>query len=528
MLERLIFAMSKKCQAIALCRVSSDRQKDDGNSLERQDEFITKMADDYDAEIVKKWSISQSSKRGVNIRRKDLQEMLAFCDKHKRVKYLFVYKPDRFMRSMDEGVYFETLFKLKGVDVVFSNKELNEDTSLARLRRSIEYFTAEGSNEERIKNGTDIFMDAFNSGRYFSHPKIGYKKGHVVGIAEIDPAEGPIMQTQLIRIATRMASPTVALKDFNNARELAGIKKAPLKMDKWRDYCCDSYYCGYIEFVTKEGEHKKRRGLHEPLISEKHHDAIIEAFNKKPKYQTGPNKTGNPLYPFNKMLIHAECDCHVSKYNSFVGTTQNNGKTKKLYPKYRCRGCRMSISRDEVRDKIGEIASSIQLTERGKRALNDAIAEVFEMESGMITLEKNKLKQERKTALGDRDKLMESYISEPDSLMKATIRDKHELVCGRIKRIDARLDQLGQFEVDASIAFAKFAIDFVNKLATNILNLSPYEMQMCKQLLFPSGFCVDNNKNIYTHHFSPIYRWAETKNDSFEPKNSLLVRVKRL
>ncbi|MBQ3320681.1 hypothetical protein IJG71_00920, partial [Candidatus Saccharibacteria bacterium] len=68
----------------------------------------------------------------------------------------------------------------------------------------------------------------------------------------------------------------------------------------------------------------------------------------------------------------------------------------------------------------------------------------------------------------------------------------------------------------------------ISDLVRNILNLPPKEMQLCKQLLFPDGFCVDENKNVYTTKISPIYRLKSIKKDSDESSDSLVVRAKRL
>ena len=101
-----------KYQAITNCRVSSDEQLKN-NSLNRQQRAVLNAAKRLDVEIPKdgQWSGSVSSKRGKNYDRKDLKEMLEYCKKHKRVKYVIVDEPDRFMRSVDEAFAWETRFR---------------------------------------------------------------------------------------------------------------------------------------------------------------------------------------------------------------------------------------------------------------------------------------------------------------------------------------------------------------------------------------------------------------------------------
>lgn len=163
--ERSIVIMDKKQLAIALCRVSSDEQLKN-NSLNRQNKAVQKIAEEYNLEIVRIWSGSVSSKRGSNTKRKDLQEMLEFCKNNKRVKYLIVDEPDRFMRSMQEASYFEVVFDELGVKLLYSDPKLNEDSSVSRLQRMLGYFGAETSNEERQRKSIKGCEAAIKEGRY--------------------------------------------------------------------------------------------------------------------------------------------------------------------------------------------------------------------------------------------------------------------------------------------------------------------------------------------------------------------------
>lgn len=157
--------MQKKQLAIALCRVSSDEQLKN-NSLNRQNKAVQKIAEEYSLEIVKIWSGSVSSKRGKNTKRKDLQEMLEFCKANKRVKYLIVDEPDRFMRSMQEAAYFEVVFGELGVKLLFSDPQLNDDTSISRFQKLIGFWGAEVSNEERQRKSIKGCEAAIKEGRY--------------------------------------------------------------------------------------------------------------------------------------------------------------------------------------------------------------------------------------------------------------------------------------------------------------------------------------------------------------------------
>lgn len=257
--RKLIMGLEKE-KAIALCRVSSDEQLKN-NSLNRQNEAVQMTAKRHNLEIVKTWSGSASSKSGKNLDRKDLKEMMSYCRHNKQVKYVIVDEPDRFMRSVHEaGWYFTELEKLD-VKVLFSDEKLNNGDVLSKLLIEVGLITGEMSNEERAKKTKAGHEKAIRDGRYPFVPPLGYRRGEICGIPEIDPIIGPLLKAQLARIANGLASPTVALQDYNRSIELAGLKKTPLKMDKWRSICTNPFNCGIIE-IHKIVDASNSNGLH--------------------------------------------------------------------------------------------------------------------------------------------------------------------------------------------------------------------------------------------------------------------------
>lgn len=104
---------NKKVKAIALCRVSTVKQGLEGSSLEAQEQRVYDAAAQFNAEIVKFWSITQSSRKGKNYQRKDLMEMLAFAKADKNIKYIIVDEPDRFMRDLEMYYHWKVEFREK-------------------------------------------------------------------------------------------------------------------------------------------------------------------------------------------------------------------------------------------------------------------------------------------------------------------------------------------------------------------------------------------------------------------------------
>ncbi len=59
--------------------------------------------------------------------------------------------------------------------------------------------------------------------------------------------------------------------------------------------------------------------------------------------------------------------------------------------------------------------------------------------------------------------------------------------------------------------FTTFALEFIGRLGTHFVNLSPQNAEKCKQILFPDGFLDYARENVYTRQSSPIYRYRNKK-----------------
>jgi DNA invertase Pin-like site-specific DNA recombinase len=507
--------------SIASCRVSSPEQEEN-NSLTRQYENVLKAAEELNAPIIKKWSGSVSSKRGTNIDRPDIKQMIEFCKKNRQVKYLIVDEPDRFMRSVDEGIYFEVVFKQLGVKVWYaSDPILNGENLSAKLLKFSKYFSAEGSNDERIFKSVSGQSTALRSGRYPFHPKAGYKKGVINGIPEIHPVRGTALQDVLIRIAEHTVSPTEGLKELNNSNYTQ--ERKPLKMDKFRKIATDPFYAGIVE-INRQVKVRNENGAHCPLITIEQHNELLRIFDNKKKNQSGPRKNGNPKYPLNSITCHDTCLDSLNK-GKFVGYDHGNGKNPNLvYEKYRCRSCGFYLSRDELHSKVTQQFDNNPITKEGTKDFIEALDIVWKRKEAQAKQDSIRIGQ-RITALDEKinkcamDAIDPSNISIKTEILVNIENMKIEVI--EKKEELSILDQKAETDKDN---FLKFAFDFVNNMGKNFLSISPENRIRCKQIIFPAGFCMDAEKNVYTPEISPLIRLVSNIKDLPESEKSSMVR----
>lgn len=169
---------TSKYESIALCRVSTKKQRLEGSSLEAQEVRVYECATYLDAEIVKFWSLDTSSRKGKNIARKDLNEMFEYCKTHKKVKYIIVDEADRFMRSMKEAYWWKVQLETIGVNLAYASMPeiTHEEDPMSVMREMMAFFQAEASNHERITKAKSKMQSKIDQGLYPGVPHYGYKK----------------------------------------------------------------------------------------------------------------------------------------------------------------------------------------------------------------------------------------------------------------------------------------------------------------------------------------------------------------
>ncbi len=516
--------MPKQNLAIALCRVSSLEQLQ-SNSLSHQRDNVLRAADQLNVRIPDDgiWSGHVSSKKGVNYDRKDLKQMLEYCHKHPSVKYLIVQEVDRFMRSPDEQVYFQVRFMQEvGVKIWYADKPgLNNDDTLSGLMRYLEGFRAAGSNDERQRKSINGQTKALEEGRFPFAPKPGYKKGLRTGIQEIHEVRGPALKNVLLRLASRLITPSEAVVELNAS---AFVKSRALyKMDKFRKIATDPFYAGIVE-IDKQVKMRNENGLHQALISKEQHRELVRIMDGKKKNQSGPRKNGNPKYPLSN---HVSCDLCIDKRNGrYVGYDHGNGHSNKIYEKYRCRACKRRITRDELHTQILKQFEAFSVSDEALKGLVDALNIVWkqkEGEAGQEAVRITRLIQNINTTIDQQVEAATdpSNLSIKEDILSAITKKKTEVI-----DLENQLETLSLQASNDKDRFLRFAFDFVENMGNRFLEISPENRLRCKQVLFPAGFYLDAKNKVHTPEISPFYRLISNKKDLSEPEKSLLVRVR--
>ncbi len=499
-------------QGIALCRVSTSKQKLEGNSLSAQEVRINRVANElFDCEIVKIWSLDISSRKGKNYKRKDLEEMLAYCKKSKKITYLFVDEHDRYMRSVDEYYMWKGRFEYEAdVRLVIAAKpELALKPNSASM--AIEFFNVwqgETSNEERITKTTDKMQARVAAGYFPGNVHTCYQLTRVRGLHEPLEPQWSLMQTTMQRLLYNDYTLHQALQ-WLNEQGFTMTGGGMLDLNRFKRILIDPYYGGITKISTWE---VTGVGLHKAMISREEHDRLKDIVSGVPKKFN--RQVHNPNFQMSNLMECVECGKLEIKCGKFVGYRNHNGKhseVQKWYERYMCRNCKLGLTKADVHSQMDEKLKPLKTSEPVRDELREAMRIVWERrnaDSGQLA---SRLETKLAALTEEKDNLVRSIGSNPS--LAEDIADSVTKIKAEIRNAEKELSEASNPDKDF-LDFVEFSLGHVDDLNEDWWQLTPDLRERCKQLSFPEGIFITKNKTVSTPLLSAIYRYETTKKES--------------
>ena len=488
-------------EAIAFCRVSTVKQSEEGMSLEAQEQRVYDAASYFNATIVKFWAITQSTRKGKNYQRKDLIEMLALAKANKRVKYIIVDEPDRFMRDLEMYYYWKVKFRQEaGTKLVYAKKPhlANDESMVGTMEEMIDVFRGEASNLERIAKTTSNMQVRVSLGYYPSNPKTGYKTTDISGLHEPKEPEWSMIRSGFMQVLEG-----VSIKDAVANINAQGFKRKSgraLDAGHFKVMLLEPYYAGIIKMADWPVNPK---GLHKPMITpEQHEDLKLIVKGVSPRVR----KQFNPDFPLSKIMTCKECVEEDRKHSLLVGYDHNNGKAgdkRKFYKRYRCRACGSNILRQDLHDQLNDELLSLELAEDKVIDFIRALRQVWEDDRSSSMMRIRGLKQQLDTLEADKNTVVLKQVRGQLADDRADLA--LEALDEQIRTVKGHISETLTLEKDF-IDFVQFAIDTVEDFRNRFWEMDQEHQGWCKQLLFPDGFSVTRDRKVYTPSISEFYR----------------------
>jgi len=307
--------------AVAYIRVSSQRQVDEGGSLESQLKLVERHAMSNGYRLIE--IFREEGESAKTDQRPELQALLMFCrEKKNGVSVVVVPKIDRLARNVIDYTNFKVQLIRLGVRIDSIGERI-EDTPVGRFTETILASVAQFDNEVRAERSKGGMIDAVTQGRWVWKAPLGYRLVRVngKGTIEPDPTTGPIVVEGFRRIASGLHKPSLVLRYFRKQ----GIEISPggfYKMLSREVYLARMHVFGRIfeaqpPFV--------------PLVDEV---TFRKAQRVLGKQKSGPRKyeRDSEDFPLRGTMI---CTCS-QRYTAGWST----GAHKRLYGYYQCKRCK--------------------------------------------------------------------------------------------------------------------------------------------------------------------------------------------
>ncbi len=346
-------------KALIYCRVSSERQKNEGHGLDSQEHrcraYITQKG--YEVEKVFRDSFSGG---GDFMQRPAMAEMLAYIDSKPYNTYVVVFDDiKRLARDTEQHLRLREAFEQRKVTIECPNFSFSDSPE----GKYVETLMAAGAQLEREQNRRQVLqkMKARVEMGYWCLPglPIGYRHNKVPNGNStpvlVEPTAS-IIKEALEGYASSRFPQQIDVMKFLQDRRLKGDE--PIYLEQVKRILLQSlFYAGHIEY--ERWEISLRKGQHEPLIDLATHEKINEKLVGK--VRTHIKKFLNPDFPLRKFVLCGSC---LKPYTASWSTARNGEKR----PYYRCnnKACpqgNKSIHRDDMHKEFEGILVNIKTSE---------------------------------------------------------------------------------------------------------------------------------------------------------------------
>lgn len=189
------------------------------------------------------------------------------------------------------------------------------------------------------------------------------------------------------------------------------------------------------------------------------------------------------------------------------------------------------MTRDEMHNEVAQQFESNPITAEGYEAAIKALKIVWKRNESQAAQDVNRMQAKVKalenTIKDQVNKLSdEKYSSIHDEILKSIDAKKQEILT-----LEDEALKLSEASQSDEAEFLEFAYDFIENTGKHFLDTKTVTKEnrvRCKQLVFPSGFYLNEKNKVYTPEVSSLYRLAVTKKDTEVSDLALMVRVRRL
>ena len=289
---------------LVYCRVSTEEQAKNNNSLLTQENFCRNFAESNGYKVLGVYV--DEGKSATNLNRPALQDMLARCQQDESVNGVIVQETDRLARNTNDHLTIKAVLKKKDIKLISAAQpmldESPEGNMIDTILASVNQFQSQLSGRKTKKG----MQTKFDLGDYPGWAPVGYlnkrvnengviqdmQKDNLTGeeyLTKKSKTKGTIIKDpekfELVKQALKMY-----LTNNYSALEISDIMCAKgLRSQQGKRVCNsvilrmlrDPFYCGIIRWKGQE-----KIGNHEAMITIQEHERIISIIDNHNLHQS--------------------------------------------------------------------------------------------------------------------------------------------------------------------------------------------------------------------------------------------------
>lgn len=473
--------VNKPDNAVVYIRVSSEEQVK-GFSLSGQEETCCNFADRNGYTVLKVFREEGQSAK--TTKRDEFQKMMKFCKENKeRVKYIIVYRIDRFTRNMCDLLTEEKVLEKIGVEILTAT-ETNEKGYMGKFTRHINGLIAQLDNERRADATKNGMKSGFLKGNWMWKAPYGYYNDKNIKKIVPKPKESRTVKQIFKKMETGC---------YSQADIMSELKKENIiiKPNHLCEILRNPVYSGWM--YKPEWNPEPVKGNFEAIISEKTFNAVQDILDGR-KPVIAPHDFNNEDYPLKQFLKCPYCGKPLTGSNSI------SQRGKKLYQYYACynKECpskdkkicksKFSISKDVAERNFIEILSNIKPKDEIIDLYKSIVKDVYEEQTHEEKIKNLKYQQELDEIENKKKRIADLLIDEKID------QNMYDLKIAEFIERENDIRANMQFDILIPQEFDKF----LNNSLTIIQNLSNVWnngvlriKKNIQNLVFPNGLSAD-------------------------------------
>lgn len=505
-----------KC--VIYVRVSTEKQAEEGTSLDTQVEKCRAYADSEGLRVIKTFREEGESAKVWN--RPEFLKTLDYIKKHK-IRYLIVYKIDRLSRNTEDQAIIMQSLRDSGAELRSATENI-DSTPAGKLMRNLLWSFAHYDNEVRAERSSSGAKAVFHMG-YWIHPA---PPGYMMvrdpvtkrSMATIVPE-----QANHIEWAFEKRAEHWILQDIADALNARGFKAKPgrkVRTQTVERIIKNKFYMGYM---TSYGEEVK--GKHVPIITpELWYRA--QTVNDANAHRVPARQVINPLFPLRGLVSCPDC-------GELLTASSPKGRYKKYeYYHHGSKFCPKSrnIPKAELENKFREELAKLQPKPSMFKLVKAVILDRWKERLQSHTKEQVGIDRQISEVRAEKENLLTEKRRNPNLYTDDDFMSQVQALNSRLSALDLIKadDKAEEDDFEKVMSFAFNALK--NPLASWEELVNVKDKLRFQRILYPEGLEYDGNSfgTAKVSLLVSLFEAASTKREKRVEEISSKVTLRRI